>query len=253
MTTLLIAFLLLVTTSLIAFNRMKASLFACLITFIFFLITGFGVLSAALIKNLIPTSFLLTQPNWGKTNAIVILGAGTVKLPIQDSVKPTLLSYSRISEATRLYLSCRKTASICKIIISGGDALATGKSEAAVYQDEFLGLGVASSDVILEANSMNTFRNAELTSDILRSKHFDNVILVTSGIHMKRSLLYFSHFGIHATPAMSDYVAASISRIPLGYNFAMTDFALHEYMGIFRFYIYNYFGWNAGSRMVGAY
>lgn len=252
MTTLLIVLLFMITGYLIAFKHLKAALIVFFITFIFFLTTGFGIISAPLLKSLESPYPILTQPHWKKNNAIVILGGGTVALPMTGIVKPTILSYARIYEATRLYLLCKKTNSICKIIISGGDALALGKSEAAVYQDEFLAIGVINSDIILESNSMNTFKNAEFTGAILKSKRFDNVLLVTSGIHMKRALLYFSHFGIHAVPAASDYIASHISIIPLGYNFAITDFAIHEHTGIIRFYIYNYLGWNTNSASPGS-
>jgi len=252
MTILLIALLFMITGYLIAFKYIKAAPIAFLITFGFFLTTGFGIISSFLLKNLESTYPILTQPKWKKNNAIVILGGGTVALPITGVVKPAILSYARIYEATRLYLLCKKTNSICKIIISGGDALALGKSEAEVYQDEFLAIGVINSDVILESHSMNTYKNAEFTSAILKSNRFDNVFLVTSGIHMKRALLYFSHFGIDAVPATSDYIAPQISTIPLGYNFAITDFAIHEYTGIIRFYIYNYLGWNTNATSSGS-
>ena len=251
MSILLLTLLFLLTGYSIAFKPRMTRLVIFCITFIFFLTTGFGVFSSLLLKHLesYPT---LSQPHWKKTNAIIILGGGTVSTSLVGVVKPTILSYSRIYEAARLYLSCQKTHATCKIIVSGGDALATGKSEAAVYRDEFLALGINNADIILESHSMNTYKNAEFTSTLIKSMPFDNAVLVTSGIHMKRALLYFSHFGIQAEPAASDFIAPTLSIIPLGYNFAMTDFALHEYAGIIRFYIYNYFGWNANVTTAGS-
>jgi hypothetical protein len=33
--------------------------------------------------------------------------------------------------------------------------------------------------------------------------------------------------------------------VPLAYNFAVADIALHEYLGIMRYHVYNALGWNS--------
>lgn len=218
------------------FNRIKSSHTVAIIAVMFSWAIGSGIFSFYLL-NYLESYPILIHPEWKKRNAIVLLGAGTVKLSEADVVKPTTIAYSRIYEASRLYFSCKKTNAICTIIISGGDALSTGKSEAAVYQDALHAIGIRNADMILESKSMNTYANAKFTSVILQTKQFDDVFLVTSGIHMKRALLYFSHFGIKAVPSMADFIPPKISMIPLGYYFALTDFVLHEYIGIIRFYL----------------
>jgi hypothetical protein len=35
-----------------------------------------------------------------------------------------------------------------------------------------------------------------------------------------------------------------MSILPTGYNFAIADLVVHEYIGILRYYIYNLLGWN---------
>ncbi len=221
----------------------KSGLSLLIIALILAMMNGFGVISAILLQNLETYPFLII-PNWEKNNAIIILGAGAVDIPHSNNVKPTIMAYSRIFEAARLYNSCKKNSNACTIIISGGDALSKGKSEAEVYQNELNNIGINNSDIILEPRSINTYQNAEFTSTIINSKHFDNIILDTSGIHMKRSLLYFSHFGISATPAIADYIEPKMFTDTLGFNFAISDFAAHEYAGIMRYYIYNSLGLN---------
>ena len=100
-------------------------------------------------------------------------------------------------------------------------------------------LGISQDDFILELNSTDTQTNAEFTKAILKQSSFDQVIIVTSGIHIQRSLLWFSHFNIQAKPVASDYLKPHISMMSLGYNFALTDFALHEYLGIVEVYLYD--------------
>lgn len=65
-------------------------------------------------------------------------------------------------------------------------------------------------------------------------------------MYLKRSLLYFSFFDIRAIPVLADYMKAYFSVAYLAYNF-IADLALHEYVGIIRFSIYNFFGWNKRS------
>lgn len=238
MTTALIFLLLLATSLLLRHQLLKAKV-VLFITILFFYLIGSGVVSYFLLPYL-EVYEPLSHPIWKKNNAIVLLGAGTVRLQKTHEIKPTVMAYSRIHETARLYYACKKTKEICLVIISGGDALATGQTEAAVYQAELTSINVKKEDIVLEVNSMNTYKNAEFTSAIIKTKKIDNAVLVTSGIHMQRSLLYFSHFGINAIPAASDYISPTLLLIPFGYNFEIADFALHEFMGILRYYFYNY-------------
>ena len=160
------------------------------------------------------------------------------------SVKPSVLAYSRILEAMRLYALAKKSDNQCTILISGGDASGTGVTEADDYQAEMAHLGVADSDILLERRSLNTFQNAQFTEAILREQRFDKLFLVTSGLRLPRALLYFGYFGLYRTPCAADYIVPQMSILPIGYNLAIADFAAHEYIGTLRYYIYNLLGWN---------
>lgn len=253
MATLLILIFLLLTIFLLLLKRIRASIITLIFTVVCFLGIGVGIIPSILLNQLQkPYAALPTLPKWGNRNAIVLLGAGTIKTPITHQLQPTVMAYSRISKAAHLYLVCLKAQNNCTILISGGDAQKNGKPESVVYRDVLLGLGIKKTAMKLESKSMNTYKNAEYTSGILNKNNYDQVILVTSGIHLKRALLYFSNFGINAKPALADYLAPQLSFIPLGYNFAITDFAIHEYMGIVKFYIYNFFGWSKESSSAGA-
>ena len=139
---------------------------------------------------------------------------------------------------------CKKNTAKSSIIISGGDASGTGVTEAESYRSELLRLGVEDSDLVLEKRSLNTFRNAEFTSLLVKAGQFDRVFLVTSGLHLPRAILYFTHFGILAVPTPADYASPQLSMIPLGNNFAIADYAAHEYIGIALYYLYNLLGLN---------
>jgi uncharacterized SAM-binding protein YcdF (DUF218 family) len=245
MMTLLILLLFIAAVCLTILKYTKTSILAVIAAFACFLMAGSGVLPLLLVRHLQSPYASEAKPHWGKHNAIVVLGAGNTKVPGKDDIiKANVMSYSRIHEAARLYLSCKKSHNVCTLILSGGDPSATGTSQAAVYRHHLLDLGVNNSDIQLEPRSRNTYENSKFTSAVLHQKFYDRVFLVTSGIHQKRSLLYFSRFGISATPAPADYTAPWLSLVPVGYNFAVTDFAIHEYIGIIKFHVYNFLGWN---------
>jgi len=240
MATIFILTLFILVIWLLIIKHAKSGLAILILAITSFIAIGSGLLPAILLKQLQIPYTDVPEPLWKNKNAIVLLGAGTISLPGSNPVIPAIMAYSRITKAANLYFSCVKNKNTCTIVISGGDALKTGKSEAIVYRDMLSNLGIRTSDIILEPNSMNTYKNAEFTSSILKRNKFDKVILVTSAIHLKRALLYFSHFGIYPEPAFADYLTSEMSILPLGYNFAMTDFAIHEYLGIMRFHIYNF-------------
>jgi hypothetical protein len=49
----------------------------------------------------------------------------------------------------------------------------------------------------------------------LRGQPFDKLFLVTSGLHLRRALLYFGHFGVYPTPCAADRITPLLSILPL--------------------------------------
>lgn len=225
-------------------NSIKMGFIFCLLAIVGFIIVGDGFFPAYLLHNLQTPYSQATSYSWKKTNTLLLLGAGTSKVPNSNIINPSILSFSRIIETTKLYHECKLTRASCHILISGGDPLNNGKSEAATYRDSLLSLAVNPSDIQLESQSRNTYQNAEFSSYLLKKQTSDQILLISSGLAIKRALLYFSYFDIHPVPIASDFITVPISKLPLGYNFAMSDLAVHEYLGIAHFYIYHFFGWN---------
>jgi uncharacterized SAM-binding protein YcdF (DUF218 family) len=149
-------------------------------------------------------------------------------------------------------LQCKHAAKACVVITSGGDPIRAGVSEAKVYGDVLMSAGVDPADLVLEGRSLNTWQNAQFCAQWLESHPQDQVVLVSSGFHLRRSVLYFSHFGIHAQAVRADYLGAQVSPLPQAYNFLAMDLALHEYAGLWRYRIYNLLGWNVEARNPGA-
>ncbi len=236
--------LMLMAVLLLVFRRSRPGLGLLAAALGLFWLGGNGMLAAQLLRPLQSPYPRLEQPRWGARNAVILLGAGTVRAPGTAQAQPAFPAYSRILEAVRLYRNCRTDGKPCALIISGGDARGLGASEAAIYRVEALALGVPDQDLVLEDRSMNTFQNAEYTSVLLQARGFDQVALVTSGLHMKRSMLYFEHFHARCQPAPSDLAQPVRAWVPLGYNLALADFAVHEHLGVLKYWTYNLLGLN---------
>lgn len=195
------------------------------------------------------------DPEWKSRNAIIVLGAGTVPggtpakpldgTPSKPTVELTLNGRTRVLRAAHLYFACLQGAKRdCHLFLSGGDPLKNGATEAAVMARELGKLGVRAADITLEAESRNTFQNARNTAPLVRAKGYELAVLTTSGTHMRRAMLFFSFFLVDATPAPADRVTPYRAAMPVSFNLAATDMAMHEYLGIFQFHFYNYMGWN---------
>jgi uncharacterized SAM-binding protein YcdF (DUF218 family) len=204
---------------------------------------GCGPLTGTLLANL-QSGFAPDVSQWGKRNVIILLGAGTVRSGA-GAIEPSLYANGRILRAAELYRSCKATGGDCKVEVSGGDAMKLKQAEADVYAITLDRVGVPREDMILEANSMNTFQNAQFSKPLLMTYGADKVVLVSSAVHLKRAVLYFAHFGIRGDAVRGDYVTARYDWLPGSDNLAYADFAIHEYVGIARYHFYNAMGWNA--------
>jgi uncharacterized SAM-binding protein YcdF (DUF218 family) len=183
--------------------------------------------------------------------AIILLGNGTERVP-PASVEVAPLAYGRVMKTLELYQACKLKGGSCTIVVTGGDPQHHGASEAAVYSARLRLLGVDSADILVEGRSLNTWQNAQYTAELLKAHPVEQLFLVTSGIHLRRSLLYFDHFGLHGQPVRADYVSAMSSVIPSSYNFLMTDLAIHEYVGYWRYFVYEWMGWNVTAVRPGS-
>jgi uncharacterized SAM-binding protein YcdF (DUF218 family) len=212
---------------------------------ILFFAIGCGPLPHELLKQLESGYEAQPTPTWQPRAAIIVLGAGVQTVPGTGAVEVPLFAFGRITKGLELYLQCKHAGKACALLVSGGDPEGVGVSEAKVYGDALLKLGVDPSDLVLEGRSLNTWQNAQYCAAWLDEHPEDQVVLVTSGFHLRRGVLYFAHFGVRALPVRSDFVGAGVRLWPEGQNFLALDLALHEYAGLWRYQIYNALGWNS--------
>jgi uncharacterized SAM-binding protein YcdF (DUF218 family) len=97
-------------------------------------------------------------------------------------------------QAANLYHS----GQIRKVLISGGTGslLSNEPTEARFLLKELLRNGVKKEDIIVEADSRNTFENALFSKKILDSLQLQQpFVVITSAQHMPRSMMVFRHAG----------------------------------------------------------
>jgi uncharacterized SAM-binding protein YcdF (DUF218 family) len=176
--------------------------------------------------------------------AIVVLGGSLKPAWFPRPMVDVAEGGDRVFYAAQLYRENKAPL----IITAGGriDWQGSGGSEAADITKLLTFIGVNPSDITQESNSLNTHQNAVNVRQILERRNLDRVLLVTSAIHMPRSLLVFQSQGIEAVPAPTDFLIAEpdleqldrtpqatlLNLLPSVDRLALTTRAIKEYVGI---------------------
>jgi uncharacterized SAM-binding protein YcdF (DUF218 family) len=150
----------------------------------------------------------------------------------------------RVIYAAQLYL--QKKAPV--IVLSGGriDWRGSGSSESGDMAKVLSSIGIPAEALVQEPESLNTYQNAVNVKKVLESRGIRRVLLVTSAMHMPRSLLIFKRQGIDAIPAPTDFLvsegelqelssspkSAILNLLPSVDNLEMLTAAIKEYVGI---------------------
>lgn len=163
---------------------------------------------------------------------IVVLGGGSHGAKnMLASEALNEVTIKRLLEGIRLY----KQLPQVKLILSGGSSR-KNEPNVSVRMDEltewFL---ISKEDRILESDSINTADEALFIKDIVHKEPF---YLVTSAIHMPRSMKLFQHAGLNPIPAPCNYIyfwkkkPQIYAQIPNVFNISYLTIAWHEYLGI---------------------
>lgn len=211
-----------------------------------FLLVGTGILPHALAEDLQrPFSTMLPAPEgFGSAINIVLLGEGTVADPRTTQRTPSWIAGPRLLAAASLHRAALAGGARSRLIIAGERTRADPSAPPGAYARALAALGVNETDIVQDVEGLNTYAHARSIARLLKAGPIGDVYLVTSALHMKRALLYFESFGLRPRAFPSDYVHVPRLILPLGYNFAVADIALHQYIGILRFHCYERLGLN---------
>ncbi len=139
----------------------------------------------------------------GRT-AVVVLGGGAETVQgwgEQRLSAPNSIEAARVLETFRVY----KLVDPSWIISSGGSpmALPMAQPDSIVMRDVLVRIGVPESRILLESASRDTHDEAVRIAPTLRSLNVEHLILVTSEVHMRRSIGAFRAQGWSAVPAIA--------------------------------------------------
>jgi uncharacterized SAM-binding protein YcdF (DUF218 family) len=162
-----------------------------------------------------------------------IPAGGLIPFPTIDAAM-----FRRLDEAWRLYRIRRKP-----IIVSGGhvNPFTPAMSENQIARDYLIRWGVPANDVLGEDRSRDTFESALEVQKLLKQKGWRRYLLVTSAVHMPRSMLAFATRAPEPIPAPGDFSLGALELTPLDIlpsvaaarNIAES---LHEYLGLANYY-----------------
>ena len=165
---------------------------------------------------------------------IVVLGAGSVNLRAsgRQLSSVTVEAGLRVLEAARLFDLLNGPL----VIASGGvtERDRGAAPESVALQRALIALGVGADRIVLESESKNTRDEATIVKRILADRGLTDFILVTSPLHMRRSMLAFEQQGMHpiASPSqlMPDRPARRGAFLPSDMWLQLCDDVLYEWL-----------------------
>jgi uncharacterized SAM-binding protein YcdF (DUF218 family) len=193
---------------------------------------GAGFLARSLIGGYRP---LTSADDARGAQAVVVLGGGSINVRAagRQISSITVDAGLRVLEAARLLDMLKGSV----VIASGGiterdDAAAP---ESAALQRALIDLGVPADRILLESQSKTTRDEVLIVKQMLAERGLTNFVLVTSPLHMRRSMLAFEQQGLHPIPSPSQLVpdrrsAGRNPLLPSDLWLSIGDSALYEWL-----------------------
>lgn len=233
-------------------RRRRWQLAFTIVAFALLWLGGNRIISMAAVRSLewrhLPPAGLPHAP------VIVVLGGGSRSADYPRPTAEVNEAGDRLLYAAWLY----RQGAAPRILLSGSHAPLLGSEvvpEAETMAQVLDMIGVPREALWLEDRSRNTYENADETRALLAEEGIDEIILVTSALHMPRSVRLFEHQGLRVIPAPTDFQVteadwAHFTRPDLGIqalnlwpsadNLMGTSWAIKEYIGML---IYSLRGW----------
>lgn len=174
------------------------------------------------------------------TDVIIMLGGGVYSKSVDMSGigAPAQGTLERLVTAARLH---RLTNA--PILLSGGPVFANSGSSARIAARFLKDLGIAEQNLIMEDQSRDTYENAVNSARICGQKGFKKPVVVTSAVHMRRSLFSFRAAGLEVTPypcpltTWPDQTIPWTGYLPSHEALDATGTALHEWLGLLYYWL----------------
>lgn len=175
----------------------------------------------------------------GRT-AVVLLGSGSFRMRDWEHGHFDLvdrIGAARLVEAARVF----RLVNADYIISSGGRLVVTDRTtdSGSSMAEGLVALGVPRDRIVIEDKSGTTRHEAVLIKDLLSARPVDNVVLVTSHVHMRRSVGTFRAVGIPVIPAIdrepAPFDVVWEMLIPTDKGLEESGLVAHEVAGLVRY------------------
>jgi uncharacterized SAM-binding protein YcdF (DUF218 family) len=158
---------------------------------------------------------------------------------------PQRLEFNNAVERILTGIDLVKRGMADKLLISGktGDLFGRG-NEAELLRGFAIEWGLTPEQVVLEAQSRNTYENAAYSAQIIRASGYNTLILVTSALHMRRAAAAFHKQGLfpelYPVDFHVDREITPSSFLPSVDVLAVTTWAIHELIGLAMYRLQGY-------------
>lgn len=205
------------------------------------------VASAAMLIafGLLPTAWILMRPleqrfgfpaDLERVDGIIVL-AGAERAAVSALYGQPQLNGHASRLTTFMMLAERFPGA--QLMHSGGGVQEHNQSD--VARAILLGAGIDSSRLLFERNSRNTCDSATAARDLVQFRLGDRWLLVTSAVHMPRSVACFRAAGWAITPYPTDFARGPEPfHFGLVDNLADVDLAAHEWVGLLYYRLRGY-------------
>jgi len=165
---------------------------------------------------------------------VVVLGAGSLNLRAVSRQLSFVTAEAglRVLEVARLF----ELLDAPLVIASGGTTERDTRAapESVALQRALISVGVPEDRILLESESKNTRDEAIVVKRMLAERGLTDFVLVTSPLHMRRSLLVFEQQGMHPIPSPSPLVPERSSPgslfLPSALWLQLSDAVFYEWL-----------------------
>jgi uncharacterized SAM-binding protein YcdF (DUF218 family) len=204
--------------------------------FMILFLMGFKPVASLLVNTLESAYLPVQQAELKEVDIIIVLGGGIERAgSYSRTVEASGATYSRLFNGVEIF----KKSTARKLIVSGLGYDSEGVSEAAVMKKLAIALGIPPDDVIVEERSNTTLESILELRSMGLIKKGSSVGLVTSAIHMMRSVRTVKKAfpDIRVVPMPCGYLSRRYTQnlkmfIPSASDFALSSAAVHEWIGI---------------------
>jgi uncharacterized SAM-binding protein YcdF (DUF218 family) len=242
---------LLLILGLLFWKKQQLAKYVIILAFVILFLGGNRYVSSVVVRSL---EWRFPAPNLSLApDAIVILGGGT-----EPAISPRLSVEVNAAGDRVIYgaILARQSPQ-AKVIVSGGDIDFLDLAPTTPAQDMVTLLtlmGISQDRIIQQGNSRNTYEDAQLTCKIIDENNFSRVLLVTSAMHMPRSMMMFEKAGCTVIPAPTDFTITEaawqhlwhpnveeffINPVPAYTNLSTLTKSIKEYLGMWYYALFN--------------